>query len=371
VKSRLVIVAITILGGLGATAAIPLESSADPSLGELNSQLSQEQARQQSLSVSIAGLSASISSLDGQIALVQSREAEVRAELASDRRTLARIRSSLQRERRRVAMLKARLALARMLLARQLVSDYESDRPDLVSVALESSGFTDLLERIDFLRRAEGQQKTIIQVTKLAKAQADAAERHLAKIEAVEAHITQEALVREQALAGMNALLGSKEAALQHVRDAQQVALAASQARGEELRAAIARIQAEQAAAARAAQAEQTAAASAAQAAGGSGGGDQAGGAGRAGSSAAGASGGWVIPSPIVMCESGGQNLPPNGAGASGYYQIIPSTWKEAGGTGPAAYLAPKSEQDSVAERLWAGGAGASDWVCAGMVGIH
>ena len=80
-------------------------------------------------------------------------------------------------------------------------------------------------------------------------------------------------------------------------------------------------------------------------------------------------SGGWAIPAAIVMCESGGQNLPPNSAGASGYYQILPSTWQGEGGSGPAAYLAPKAEQDRVAGALWAGGAGAHNWVCAGIVG--
>ncbi len=70
------------------------------------------------------------------------------------------------------------------------------------------------------------------------------------------------------------------------------------------------------------------------------------------------------------MCESGGQNLPPNSAGASGYYQIIPSTWKLFGGTGPAAYLTSLSEQSAVASRIWNGGAGASNWVCASIVGI-
>ena len=67
-----------------------------------------------------------------------------------------------------------------------------------------------------------------------------------------------------------------------------------------------------------------------------------------------------------MLCESGGQNLTPNYAGASGYYQIMPATWKLFGGTGPAAYLASKSEQDAVASRIWNGGAGASNWVCAG-----
>ena len=77
----------------------------------------------------------------------------------------------------------------------------------------------------------------------------------------------------------------------------------------------------------------------------------------------------WAIPAPIVMCESHGENLPPNGAGASGYYQIIPSTWYAYGGQGSGAYLAAKATQDAVAARIWAGGSGASQWVCAGMTG--
>ena len=74
---------------------------------------------------------------------------------------------------------------------------------------------------------------------------------------------------------------------------------------------------------------------------------------------------GWAIPAYVVMCESHGQNLPPNSAGASGYYQIIPSTWAAYGGAGPAAYLASKGEQDQVAARIWREG-GPSQWVCAG-----
>lgn len=77
----------------------------------------------------------------------------------------------------------------------------------------------------------------------------------------------------------------------------------------------------------------------------------------------------WAIPAAIVMCESRGENLSPNGAGASGYYQIIPSTWSAYGGAGSDAYLAAKPEQDMVASRIWDGGRGASQWVCAGIVG--
>jgi hypothetical protein len=82
----------------------------------------------------------------------------------------------------------------------------------------------------------------------------------------------------------------------------------------------------------------------------------------------AGPGGPWAIPWPIVQCESGGQNVPPNFAGASGFYQILPSTWKLFGGSGPAAWKASKAEQDRVASRIWAGGSGAHNWVCAALV---
>jgi hypothetical protein len=87
-----------------------------------------------------------------------------------------------------------------------------------------------------------------------------------------------------------------------------------------------------------------------------------------AAASSPGPGGPWVIPWPIVQCESGGQNLPPNSAGASGYYQILPSTWRGLGGSTPQAYQASKAEQDRLAAKLWAGGAGAHNWVCAGLV---
>ena len=344
-------------------AAIPMSSAADPSLGQLHSQLGAVQAREQSLASSIGSLSNLISSLDSQIALVESREAAVRADLQRDRAKLTQVEGALARERRLLALLRARLARARMLLGRQLVSNYEQAKPNLVSVVLESNGFTDLLDKLTYLRDAQQEQQAIIKITTQAKERADAAATRLAALEASVRQITIETAQRVRALVGMNVLLHSKQAALAQARSAQQGALAAEHAKGAALQAQITRVEAEQAAAERAA-------ALAAQQQESAGSGSSSGAPTPVGPTY-GPSGGWAIPYAIVLCESGGQNLTPNYAGASGYYQIMPATWKLFGGTGPAAYLASKAEQDAVASRIWNSGAGASNWVCAGIVGIH
>jgi septal ring factor EnvC (AmiA/AmiB activator) len=353
-------IAVAVLAGL---VALPVTSSASPSLGQLSQQLGAEQAHQSSLAASISSLSNLISTLNGQITLVESREAAVRADLAHDRLVLAAVEAKLTREQQLLVLLKARLGKARMLLGRQLVSNYEQAPPNLVSVVLESSGFTDLLDKLTYLRDAQHQQQAIITITREAKAQADAAALHLAALRASDRQLTIATSQRVLALANMNQLLESRQGALRQARVAQQDALSASRARGAALQAEITHIQAVQAAAERAALAQQ-----AAQAAGNSGGGGGSGSPTPAGPSY-GAGGGWSIPYSVVNCESGGQNLTPNSAGASGYYQILPSTWNGYGGYSQA-YQAPKSLQDQRAAQLWNSGSGASNWVCSGIVGI-
>jgi peptidoglycan hydrolase CwlO-like protein len=352
-----------------------------------------------------------IDSLGSQIAFVRQREAAVRAQLESERVSLQRTTVALVHERRVLRRLVARLHRAQSVLANQLVSSYERDNPDLLTVMLDSNGFSQLVSQLTDMRKAQQEQKTEIRITRHARHQVHAATVRLAKLQATYRQMAMASAQRDQALVGMNSLLNSREVALGRARAAQATALSAAQARGQALQSEIARVQAQQAALARA-RAQQAAAERAAQATptlpqpgspppspkranpppslkpsrphpsskpshpqpspkpsrpqpsppaspqpSPTPSGPQ-------------ASGGWVIPGAIVACESGGQNLTPNSAGASGFYQIIPSTWKEFGGTGPAAYLASKAEQDRVASRIWSG-AGWQAWDCARILGIH
>lgn len=70
----------------------------------------------------------------------------------------------------------------------------------------------------------------------------------------------------------------------------------------------------------------------------------------------------WAIPYYIVYCESGTSGLwmAANPSGAVGPYQLL--GW---GAPYPADTWAEKMENHRIAAEVWAGGAGASNWVCA------
>jgi peptidoglycan hydrolase CwlO-like protein len=354
-RLRMLALACALCVTLALAALRPAHSVAAPSLGQLQSQLGAQQSHQQQLDQSIGSLNGLIDKLDAQISLVQGREQAVTEELADDRAKLRSVHGQLVQERALLVKLRAKLAAARRLLANQLVSGYESGTPTLVSVVLSSSGFQNLLNQINFLGRAEHEQKSLITATATAKREATAAARRLAKLQRTDRRLTHDALIRRRALVAMNELLQSKQSALAKARAAQTAALQASRDRSEALKHQISKVEAQQAAAA--------AAAAKAQAQ------DAADTLPTPTGPALGADSGWAIPWAIVDCESGGQNFPPNSAGASGYYQIIPSTWQEYGGTGPAAYLTSKAEQSAVAKRIW-DGAGPGAWDCASIVGI-
>lgn len=318
-------------GGAGAASAA--------SVGSLSSSLHRHQARSQALATSVRGLSRLIARLDSQVALIGEREAAISAELAHDRTTLAGVQVGAAHQRRLVIAERGRLAFARAALARQLRSGYESDPPDVVSVVLDSHGFGDLLDRLDFLRLAEQRQQLSITGARRAKLAADAAARTLGVLEQRDRAAATATAARASAVAAIAQLLAGRQAALHSARSARLLALRSNDTQSHSLSRALARLQAQE----------------------------------RRNASALGglATGPWAIPAAIVTCESGGQNLPPNAAGASGYYQFLPSTWRGLGGSTPAAYLASRAEQDRLAAKLWDGGRGASNWVCAGIVGIR
>jgi Transglycosylase-like domain len=303
----------------------------------LRSTIHSSKAREQALGDAAAHLLRLEQASQRELTIIEGRLADAQAELNAAQARLAQTQTDLAAERRRLARLKRRLATSRTQLTELLRERYMSDKPDLVTVVLNSNGFGDLLERMEFYKRVEDADTEIVDVVKAARADAGRETIKLTRLEAKRQEETITVQRERNALAGMETAAAARRNALAQARAARLAALRATRSSRKVAEGTLRKLLAARA---------------------------------KAATSNVGPGGPWAIPWAIVQCESGGQNLPPNSAGASGYYQMMPATWAGLGGSTSAAYKASKAEQDRLAAKLWNNGAGASNWVCAALVGI-
>ena len=307
------------------------------SQGTLRGRIGAAKSREQSLRADLARLARLEQATARDVAVLEGRVADVQAELATAEARERDAETRLEAARARVLRLEARLAEVRGQLSELLRARYEQGEPDLLGVVLDAHGFKDLLETMSYLQRVQHADTRLLDVVRQARLDARRERRVLTKLTAERRAAADAVRRRRDALTGILAGLRARRAALEQARAARAAALARTQAGRRSAERALSKLLAERA---------------------------------RAAVSSAGPGGPWAIPWAIVQCESGGQDLPPNSAGASGYYQMLPATWRGLGGSTPQAFQASKAEQDRLAARLWAGGSGAHNWVCASLVGV-
>jgi murein DD-endopeptidase MepM/ murein hydrolase activator NlpD len=163
------------------------------------------------LSTDIQKWSSKISRLQGSITTLQTREQRIQADLDARREELVSTQEKLRTERARLARLKARLVQGRRILARRLAELYTADKPDLVTVVLNSKGFADLLERGEFLSRIQDQDNSVISLVKRAKADATATSARLDKLETRQQQLTALVLKRRDQVASVkDELIGTR-----------------------------------------------------------------------------------------------------------------------------------------------------------------
>ncbi len=270
------------------------------------------------------------------VAVLQGRLESVQADAAVWETRMARTERDLNRTREQALALRRRLVRDRTLLAETLRSGYMVSRPDLVAVVLGSTSFANLVERATFLRRAQERNADVVAAVRDARAQSRRQARRLAVLLPRQRRATQAARRDRDAVSQIASALEARRASLARVRDARLAVAGSAAASRRRAERDLRKLESQR----------------------------------RQAISQTGPGGPWAIPWPIVQCESGGQNTLPNSAGASGYYQFIPSTWRAMGGSTPHAHQAGKAEQDRLAARLWAGGSGARNWDCAALVGL-
>src|SRR4051794_3251841 len=214
---------------------LPLVSHGDPSPGELQKKINRKEAqiqyhrgRERVLTGDISRFTHKIDALQSDITRLQTRQVRIEADLSAKRAELARIQERLRQERLRLVRLRARLAESRTALANRLVELYKADRPDIVTVILESDGFADLLERTEFMERVPAQDQRIIERVRSAKADATAPAEKLDTLESRQQKLTDAIEHRRDQVVAVKSQLVDKRGRFQSARSERFTALAST-----------------------------------------------------------------------------------------------------------------------------------------------
>ena len=238
------------LGLLAVLVALALDGT--PARGDLQSRIQARQSAAQQLQAAVDAETARIEATENGLAEAQARLSRLNAVVERRRSELEHTQAELVKARDRLTYLENRFRRASDALADNLREGYENGEVDLITVVLNSRGFSDMMDRVEFLKRVANHNARILDNTKQTRAEVMTTARKLVELQDRNRALAESAeKARNQAAAVQTAIL-NKRAALLAGRADKQAEL--DQVRGE-----LADLKAERArqlrAAARAAQA--------------------------------------------------------------------------------------------------------------------
>ena len=251
--SRMMRVACAALAALLLGAGVVAMNSGSPSaraadIGSLQQRLSAGQNTVSNLAGAVSAASNRLAQLNSSIASLERQLSAIQKDLDAKRAELLKLRSALEAARIRLAQLQAYEAHAEAVLAQQLVSSYESDRPDLVHVVLESSGFQDLLERLTFMQRIRKQDTQVVSQVRAARRAVAAEATRLGALELRQQRLTEQVLHQRNSMAQTRVTLVRQQLAVAQIRRQKAGQLASARNRVADLQNQLASAEAAQAA---------------------------------------------------------------------------------------------------------------------------
>jgi peptidoglycan hydrolase CwlO-like protein len=190
-----------------AAAAAALMLSTGSSSGDLQSQISASQSAAESLRSQIATDTAQINKTAGGISAARDRLATLQRDLDSREEQLRNVQTSLIHTRDHLVEVENRLHRASRALAANLVAKYEGAQPDMMSVILDAHGFSDLLERMNFLQRVGHHDAQVVDSTRAARVEVTREVTRLAALEKRDRALTTQILGQRNQVAAMQAAL--------------------------------------------------------------------------------------------------------------------------------------------------------------------
>jgi murein DD-endopeptidase MepM/ murein hydrolase activator NlpD len=242
----------TFAAGLGALVALALAidspTSHAASEGQIQQQLSAGHGRISSLQGQVSAASGRLSRLDSSIGNLEAQISRIQADLDAKQAEMLRLQHQRNGARRRLVQLQAAETRGETSLSRQLVDMYESDRPDLVTVVLESTGFRDLLERITFAQRIQHQDVRIVGQVRRARRRVAAEAVRLGALEVQQQRLAEQVLHERNGLAGARVSLVRQRLSVARERAAKAGQLASARDQVASLQSQLNKLQSQQAA---------------------------------------------------------------------------------------------------------------------------
>jgi peptidoglycan hydrolase CwlO-like protein len=205
-------------GALAGALALCATVLAPVSSGDLQSRISSDQSAAQALRSQIASQSTAIDQTAGGVAAARRRLNAVQAQLNQREAELRAVQQQLLAARAHLVYLENRLRLASTALAANLVAAYENGQPSLVTVILQSHGFSQLLEQMSFLAKIGNQDAHIVGFTRTARREVFREVARLGALEQRDAALTDQIRSQRNQVAALQVALLNHEISLQHRR---------------------------------------------------------------------------------------------------------------------------------------------------------
>jgi cell wall-associated NlpC family hydrolase len=153
-----------------ATVVATVLATAGPAGADLSSKIDQNANRAEALRAAVAAESARIRQSSRGLARAQQRLRKLQIDATAQRADLNRVKDEFVRARDRLTRLVNLQRRATDALTANLQTAYRNPEPDIVSVIMEARGFTDLLEKADFLKRVAHRNAQIMDIARTSRA---------------------------------------------------------------------------------------------------------------------------------------------------------------------------------------------------------
>ena len=191
-------------------AALLVSGLVSVSLGDLSTQIAAHKSAAAQLRSEISADTTKISETSGGIASARQQLASVQGQLEAHISQLRTVQTNLMSARDHLAVLERQLKQAAAALSKNLRATYEHGSPNLISVILNAHGFSDLLDQVNFLKRAGHHDARIVGITRTARREVLHETVRLGHLEARDRNLTDQILQQRNQVAALESALLSQ-----------------------------------------------------------------------------------------------------------------------------------------------------------------